>query len=292
MPLKDPANAALHLIPAGFHGMARARSSGIFESLADDLKCEVAAIQTFVIVEAGGAGFLRDGRPKILFERHKFRKLTGGVFDHVGSSISNATPGGYVGGAAEYERLAWASKFDPVAAVLSASWGCVQIMGYNHEMAGYLLPGAMIGAFCDYEDAQLHGFANFIRAAGLQQALRDKAWLRLSDGWNGKGGRANGYPAKLAATYARQLAVAHDRENTERHDVVEIQAMLNLLGYGPLAVDGWAGAKTRAAAYRYRQDHNLTGTCMLGPEMRAALYEAIPVPPPLPAARRGHNPEV
>lgn len=292
MPLQDPANAALNLIPAGFRGMARGRSSGIFDSLASDLKCEVAAIQTFVMVEAGGAGFMKDGRPKILYERHRFRKLTGGRFDRVNPSISNASPGGYLGGAAEYSRMGEAYALDPVAAVMSASWGCVQIMGERHEMAGYLLPGAMIGAFCDYEDAQLHGFANFIRSAGLQPALQEKAWLRLSDGYNGKGGRANGYPAKLAATYARQLAVAHDPDNTERHDVVEIQAMLNLLGYGPLAVDGWAGAKTRAAAYRYRQDNNLTGTSMLGPEMRAALYEGIPVPPPLPAARGGHNPEV
>lgn len=291
MPLKDPAYAALHLIPAGFHGMARARNAGIFESLADDLKCEVAAIQTFVMVEAGGTGFLRDGRPKILFERHRFRKLTSGVFDGSNPGVSQPTPGGYQGGAAEYARLASAYALDPVAAVMSASWGCVQIMGERHDMAGYLLPGAMIGAFCDYEDAQLVAFGNFIRSAGLQQALQDKAWLRLSDGWNGKGGRANGYPAKLAATYARQLAVAQDPENTERHDIVEIQAMLNLLGYGPLVVDGWFGAKSRAAAARFRQDHNLTGTAMLGPDMRAALYEGVPVPPPLPAARRGHNPE-
>jgi len=291
MPLQDPANAALHLIPAGFRGMARGRNADIFPQLADELKCEVAAIQTFTIVEAGGAGYLRDGRPKILFERHKFRKLTGGAFDRSRPEVSQSTPGGYQGGAAEYSRLAVAYSLDPVAAVMSASWGVAQIMGFNHDMAGYTLPGAMVGAFCDYEDAQLHGFASFIRSAGLQQALQDKAWLRLSDGYNGAGGRANGYPARLAATYARQLAVAHDPDNSERHDVVEIQAMLNLLGYGPLAVDGWAGAKTRAAAFRFRQEHNLTGTSMLGPDMRAALYEGIPVPPPLPAARRGHNPE-
>ncbi|MGO1078322.1 N-acetylmuramidase domain-containing protein [Inquilinus sp. CA228] len=291
MPLQDPAHAALNLIPADFRGRARARSSGIFDGLADELKCEVAAIQTFVMVEAGGAGFMKDGRPKILFERHRFRKLTGGRFDRVNGSVSNASPGGYLGGAAEYSRMGEAYALDPVAAVMSASWGCAQIMGERHEMAGYVLPGAMIGAFCDYEDAQLHGFANFIRSAGLQPALQDKAWLRLSDGYNGKGGRANGYPAKLAATYARQLAVAHDPDNTERHDIVEIQAMLNLLGYGPLAVDGWFGAKSRAAAYLYRQDHNLTGLSMLGPDMRAALYEGIPVPPPLPAARGGPNPE-
>lgn len=292
MPLQNPANAALHLIPAGFRGMARARSSDIFDRLADDLKCGVAAIQTFVIVEAGGVGYLPDGRPKPLFERHWFRKLTGGRFDRSHPGISDAQPGGYVGGAREYLRVAEAYDLDPVAAIMSASWGAVQIMGFNHEMAGYALPGAMVGDFCDYEDQQLHAFANFIRAAGLVDALRSREWMALSDGYNGKGGRANGYPAKLAATYARQLAVAQDPENTERHDIVEIQAMLNLLGYGPLAVDGWFGAKSRAAAVRYRQDHNLTGTSMLGPDMRAALYEGIPVPPPLPAARRGHNPEV
>jgi len=291
MPLQDPANAALHLIPAGFHGLALPRSPGIFRNLADELNCGVAAIGAFVEIEAGGKGFLRDGRPKILFERHKFRKFTGGRFDASNPQISNSQPGGYVGGAAEYQRLAAAYALDPVAAVLSASWGATQIMGFNHEMAGYLLPGAMVGDFCNAEDKQLFGFANFIRSAGLADALRDREWLVLSDGFNGKGGREKGYPTKLAAAYARQLAVAHDPDNTERHDTAEIQALLNLHGYGPLTVDGWFGPKSRSAAIRFRIDRNLSGTGLLGPEMRAALYEGIPVPPPLPAARGGRNPE-
>jgi hypothetical protein len=56
----------------------------------EDLNCDVAAIQAVAEVEARGAGFLGDGRPKILFERHKFRKYA----SEPRPSTSASLPGG------------------------------------------------------------------------------------------------------------------------------------------------------------------------------------------------------
>lgn len=53
-----------------------------------ELGCEVAAIKAVAEVESAGSGFLSDGQPKILFERHYFSRLTGGKFDKSYPDIS------------------------------------------------------------------------------------------------------------------------------------------------------------------------------------------------------------
>src|SRR5262249_20105306 len=85
-------------------------------------------IWTVLAVETKGFGFLTDRRPQILFERHIFHKLTNGRHDAGNADISNATPGGYVGGAGEYQRLEKAIALDRDAALKSASWGVGQVM--------------------------------------------------------------------------------------------------------------------------------------------------------------------
>src|SRR5262245_58516234 len=94
-------------------------------------------IWTVLAVETKGFGFLSDRRPQILFERHIFHKLTNGRHDAGNADISNTTPGGYVGGAGEYPRLEKAIALDREAALKSASWGGGQVMGFNHEIAGF-----------------------------------------------------------------------------------------------------------------------------------------------------------
>jgi hypothetical protein len=58
-------------------------------------------------VETSGCGFLPDKRPKILFERHLFHRLTDSEFDDSNPEVSNASAGGYgAGGAHQHDRLA------------------------------------------------------------------------------------------------------------------------------------------------------------------------------------------
>ena len=45
-------------------------------------------------VETTGCGFLPDRRPKILFERHVFRRETRDRFDASNPNLSNPRPGG------------------------------------------------------------------------------------------------------------------------------------------------------------------------------------------------------
>lgn len=169
---------------------------------AGSLGCEVAAVRAVLSVEAGGSGFQADGRPKILFERHVFARLSGHKFDQTHPEISNGKPGGYKGGEAEYSRLYEAVQLDGEAAVQSASWGIAQIMGYNWKECGERSLFGFLLAVHDNEDSQLGLMAGFIKSKGLDAALRSKDWIAFAKGYNGPGYAANHYDSKLEAAYS------------------------------------------------------------------------------------------
>jgi hypothetical protein len=94
---------------------------GDIDVAAQLIGCEPAAIRAVLDVESLGGGFLADGRPKILFERHWFYALTPKPVSKERSDLSWPNPGGYIGGAAEWDRLNDAIAYDRVPALMSAS---------------------------------------------------------------------------------------------------------------------------------------------------------------------------
>ncbi len=164
------------------------------------LGCEVAAVKAVIAVEAAGAGFLADGRPKILFERHIFRRLTGNSFDAKHPDLSGPA-GGYKGGDAEYGRLYRAAQLNGEVAVLSASWGIGQIMGFNWKACGEKSLYGFLLAVHNDEDAQLGLMVGFIQSAGLADELRRKDWAGFARGYNGPGYARLGYHEKLRKAY-------------------------------------------------------------------------------------------
>lgn len=91
------------------------------QTVADLLQTGSREILTVLLVETSGFGYLQDRRPRILFERHYFHRLTGCVYDATAPDLSNADAGGYSGGGAEYDRLQRAIQLDESAALQSAS---------------------------------------------------------------------------------------------------------------------------------------------------------------------------
>jgi hypothetical protein len=272
-------------IPEGFYGTARVRSSGIIEEIADILKCEVAVVQTVVQIEAGGNGFWWTdpertlGRPKILFERHKFSDFTDGKWDKSDSDISGPA-GGYIGGIAEYSRLWKAMQLDRTAALMSASYGLQQGMGFNHSVMGYATVEDYVEAMCIGEDEQFDAFSNFIVGNNLADELQDKRWLDLAKGYNGRG-NAPEYARRLIADYTSRIGVI----NKGYGDMKSIQALLNLLGYGTLVTDGFYGPLTRSAIERFQREHGIKVTGLANDNTRAALLGVVPTPPAPPADR-------
>jgi len=60
-------------------GIAWALSSDGLATIASKLGVFAAEIWTVLSVEASGCGYLPDGRPRILYERHIFHRLTRGM---------------------------------------------------------------------------------------------------------------------------------------------------------------------------------------------------------------------
>jgi hypothetical protein len=181
---------------------------------AERLGWEVAAVKAVAEVESRGAGFLADGRPKILFERHIFRRelLKRGIdtraYEREQPELVNVKPGGYKGGAEEWRRLDDAVHINRDAALSSASWGKFQIMGFNWKASGAASIQDFVNRMYRSEGAQLDAFVEFVKDQGIDDEVQRHDWAAFAEKYNGPGyddapGRANDYDTKLADAYAR-----------------------------------------------------------------------------------------
>lgn len=186
---------------------------------AEILAVEPAVIKAVVHVESAGSGYLSDGRVKILFERHVFRrelekalgKAAAAEAEREAPHICAKTPGGYRGGTAEYPRLARAMTIDPECGMKAASWGLFQIMGFNYAAAGHSDIHSFVDAVKKSEGEQLLAFARFVTSDKVMlSALQAKDWAAFAERYNGKAYKKNNYDAKLANAYARYA----DKEKT------------------------------------------------------------------------------
>jgi len=174
-----------------------------YQRAADLLGVEVAAIRAVVKVEAAGHGFLPDGRPKILFERHWFWELTPLPVSKTRPDLSSYESGGYLGGTREWDRLNAAIQFDKLAALQSASWGLGQVMGFNYKVAGYSDVEIFVKAMHHSEGKQLDAMMTFIKNhPAMVSALRSHDWATFAKLYNGPDYRRNQYDTKLAQAFS------------------------------------------------------------------------------------------
>lgn len=177
-------------------------------------------IRAVAAVESSGGGFLPDGKPKILYERHWFRRRVGKLLGSVsvaGHFLAHPSPGGYTldadrdGQNDSWEKLVEACAVDPVAAFESCSWGKFQIMGGHWKVLGYpdvfRFAFSMIGG----EFGHYRALAAFIRANRLEGALRrigttPESCEAFARGYNGAGFRKHEYHIKLARAFRREMA--------------------------------------------------------------------------------------
>jgi len=180
------------------------------------LNVEVAAIKAVAEVESRGDGFLPDGRPKILFEAHKFSKYTNHKYDvshpHISSLKWNKKL--YKGGAKEYDRLNEAIALAKTAALKSASWGKFQVMGFNAEACGWANVETFVEDMYKDEYQHLRAFLGFVKANNLVKYLQQKDWAKFAFGYNGAGYEENQYDKKMKAAYEKYAAL--EKNDTEK----------------------------------------------------------------------------
>jgi len=178
-----------------------------YKNAASKIECEVAAIKAVAEVESRGNGFNADGTPKTLFEGHWFHKLTKGKFSNVWAYRSISYPRWtriwYGSQKTEKKRLSLATSLDREAALMSASWGKFQIMGFNYDKCGFSSVQDFVNAMYKSEGTQLQAFVNFIKSRRLDDELRNKNWSRFAYFYNGSGFAKNKYDVKLANAYKK-----------------------------------------------------------------------------------------
>jgi len=174
-----------------------------FIDAAKSLTVEVAVIKAVAEVESRGDGFFNDGRPKILFEAHKFSKYTDHKYDITHPNISSRKWNKklYKGNEKEYPRLDEAIALNREAALKSASWGKFQVMGFNAIDCGWLSYEAFVDDMYKDEGEHLKAFLGFVRANNLVKYLRTKNWAKFAEGYNGAGYAQNKYDKKMEAAY-------------------------------------------------------------------------------------------
>ena len=183
-----------------------------YEAAAKLLKCDVAAIKAVAEVESSGDGFLTDGRVKILFEGHQFYKFTKGAY-----AVSHPTicyrkwtkqfytkgPNADVRGAGELTRLAEAMSLNSNAALMSASYGKFQIMGFNFGVSGFVTVDDFYNAMQVSEAEHLMAFCNYIKGNSIDDELRSHNWAGFAFRYNGAEYKKNQYDTKLAKAHKK-----------------------------------------------------------------------------------------
>lgn len=184
------------------------------------LGVELAAIYAVNEVESLGEGFLDNGRPKILYERHVMHARLAlprqdednpesllahaNDLERLHPNLVNRRPGGYAGGTAEHQRLAQARMLDATCAAESASWGAFQIMGYHAERLGYASVEDFVTRMGKDENEHFEAFVRFIEAdPALHKALKGKKWTAFAKAYNGPAYARNLYDVKLERAYER-----------------------------------------------------------------------------------------
>lgn len=185
------------------------------QQAAEQLGIPLAAIRAVNQVESNGHGFLPDGRPVILFERHimyrqlKIAQRNADTLAQHYPNLVNPQRGGYAGGSAEWMRLNNASTIDADAAVDAASWGLFQIMGYHWPRLGYQNSQHYAHSMRQSEGLQLDAFVRFILSdSTLHKALKSRRWAEFARLYNGPAYKENLYDVKLVRAYERFERIA------------------------------------------------------------------------------------
>lgn len=217
-----------------FSGAARRITIHDIEDAAQRIGCEVAALRAVIEVESKRSGFDEKRRPAILFEPHVFyrslsikdlktRKLiatperdravaAGLAYPRWGEKSYPKSSNG------NYARLVAAIQIDEEAAFKSISVGLGQVLGENHEAAGFPSAKDMFEAARDGEAEQLAQMIGFIEDKHLDDELRRRDWTTFAAVYNGKG-QVSRYAARLSEAYAKWKEIDVPREALTAHEL-------------------------------------------------------------------------
>lgn len=175
------------------------------EIIAIRLGCTQRQLRAVARVEGSGAGWDKSGLLTCLWERHYLWRFIRIAIPF----LSSPSPGGYTidangnGINDSWEKLADAALRWPGWAFECASFGKFQVMGANWRALGYAAARDFVWKLSRDETAHYEAFERYIKANGLEAALRRidanpenaRAFAR---GYNGPGYAKGDYHTKIA----------------------------------------------------------------------------------------------
>lgn len=229
-----------------------------YEQAAKDIGCDVAAILAVAKVESNCRGFLKQGCPKIRFEKDRFehdmsvsQKMTA---DDLNQSNS---PKIYNGCKTKtYGHLQKAMSIDKDYAFKCTNWGLFQVVGFNYSLAGFDNIDNFVSSMKESELNQLQAFVHLISHGDtqtnhyrhLQEALCKKYWLSFSIGYN---------------DLKKKERIYYDMYLKAYYKVFSVQLALNEHGIW-VGIDGDESPQTRSALKVYQERVGLRVDGMLG----------------------------
>jgi N-acetylmuramoyl-L-alanine amidase len=225
----------------------------------EQIELSMPVVKAVIEVESSGRGHLTDGRPKILFEGHKFcywlqksgkkkEELEKLQKEHPSIIYEKWTTQYYKGGTGEFIRLEEAKNIDKKAAIYSASWGLFQILGENleHNITGRINPKKVAEGnpyfytdVFDFEEKQgvseYYHFLDFLEFVKTKEVKGKRLidyiseevhgnydWATFAYGYNGRGYKENKYDIKLQAAYEKYRSVGTTSIKTLTNGLIPI----------------------------------------------------------------------
>ena len=152
-------------------------------------------VKAFATVESGGkVGFGPAKLPIIAFEGHHFRKYTKHIYDQSHPLLSyvykkKAGPQWQTNNKDQvkaWETMATAFALDQEAALMSASWGMFQVMGFNFASCGFKTVFELVAALKVNAGNQLKAYISFCsKSTALMSAMKNKDFTAMARNYNG-----------------------------------------------------------------------------------------------------------
>jgi hypothetical protein len=175
-----------------------------FKSAARELQCEIELIKAVDAKESRGGGFLKNGDVKILFEPHIFWKYLRSagikpILSNICYPVWGTKP--YGKESQQHAKLQKAVLINRDIALMSASWGRFQIMGFNFKACGCKSIQEFVNKMMDSEQSQLQLFVNYIINSNLDDELQNLDFKGFARSYNGPLHERNNYAKKLKDLY-------------------------------------------------------------------------------------------
>lgn len=168
---------------------------------------EYAALNAVTLVEGNSHGYdLDTGKILIQFEKTWFKRTnTDWREDTKNTTWQNNGVGSQ---AVEWPAFNSAFASDPEAAMLSTSWGIMQVMGFNHAVCGFKTVGAMVEFAKESEANQIELGCRFIKAnPKMDKALKNKDFATFAYYYNGEEYERFNYDKRMLAAYKQSGGV-------------------------------------------------------------------------------------